>query len=87
MNAEFCPHCGEEWGGYECDLCGFADIPSGNEYETQEGNIVRCTEEEALDAGYLKLCPICTESVVPFWEVDDVGMCVKCWHKQNALTE
>ena len=20
-----CPHCNEEWDGYECERCGFAD--------------------------------------------------------------
>lgn len=85
MNSEFCPHCGEEWSGYECDVCGFADTPFGNEYETPEGNVVRCTEDEALEKGYAKFCPECKESVVPYWEIEDVGMCVTCWHKKNSL--
>lgn len=82
MNKESCPHCGEEWEGYECHICGFADI-DGNHYETPEGNIVKCSEEEAIERGYILTCPVCQDKLITWWEQEDHGMCIECWHKKH----
>lgn len=81
---ERCPNCNEEWGGYECDTCGFADSLPKNEYESPTGFIDTCTEEEALLRGYLYICPKC-ESYITWWEHEDHGVCIDCWHSQNMI--
>lgn len=86
MDEIYCPVCGEEWNGYECDNCGFADEILGEEYETPDGIIVRCTEEEAMERGYIFICPICNDNVIQWWEREDHGMCIECWHKRHSLT-
>ena len=87
METEYCPHCGEEWNGYECLTCGFAGELFGDEYETPSGTIVRCTEEEAFERGYIFTCPVCNDTVIQWWEMEDHGMCIHCWHNKNRLTK
>lgn len=84
---DVCPQCGEEFNGYECDNCGFADLigDSKNQYEARNGNIIWCTEEEAFDKGYISICPSCCYNVVSWWEMDDHGMCIECWHKKHTV--
>lgn len=77
-----CPHCNEEWDGYECQVCGFSDMLPQDEYETPEGNIVRCSEDQAFDRGYLYKCPSCGATIT-WWEMEDHGMCIECWHRKN----
>lgn len=87
-NYDNCPSCGENWDGNECEVCGFADNLLDNEYESPEGNIVQCTEEEAFEQGYISICPTCCYHVITWWEKEDHGVCIECWHKQhrNSLT-
>lgn len=93
MNNEtdICPACGHEYNGYECDNCGFADnLEQGlNQYETPSGNIVWCSEEEAFEREYINICPACCFNVITWWEMEDHGMCIECWHRKHtaALTE
>lgn len=83
MEYDICPQCGNEMNSYECDNCGFADIVDGKQYETRGGQIAYCSEEEAFDRGYIHICPACCFSVITWWEMDDHGMCIECWHKQH----
>ena len=77
------PNCNELWDGTECFTCGFTDgLPDGT-YETPEGNIVVCTEEEAFSAGYISICPECLYEIITWWEKEDHGMCLSCWHKKH----
>ncbi len=87
MDTNYCPNCGEEWNGYECDSCGFADDLGTEEYETPHGTIVTCTEEEAFRNGYIAHCPVCKDNVIQWWELQDHGMCIECWHRRNTLTK
>lgn len=77
-----CPHCGDEWDGYECNTCGFSDTLPVNQYETPEGNIVVCTEDQAIERGYLDFCPSCA-AIITWWELEDHEMCIDCWHNKN----
>ena len=77
-----CPQCGEAWNGYECDDCGFADLLPLNEYETKDGIIVYCSEELALERGYIYTCEC--GSTITWWEKEDHGMCIDCWHRKNV---
>ncbi len=83
---EICPHCGEEWGGYECDVCGFSDVLLKDEYETPEGNITFCSIEQAFERGYIYDCPTC-DNVIMWWEMEDHGRCIECWHNKNHKTD
>lgn len=85
MEELYCPNCGEYWNGYECDSCGFADELIGNQYETPSGVIVRCTEEQAIERGYISICQVCKENIIQWWEKEDHGMCISCWHKRNKV--
>ncbi len=91
MENEFCPHCNAvEWDGYECVTCGYSEIGTvDGEYETRSGVIIECTEEEAFDNGLIHICPQCTYNVITWWQLDDHGKCVECWHKerQKSLTK
>lgn len=79
-----CPHCGnEEFDGFECYECGFADTLLNSEYETPEGNIVFCSEDTALKEGYIYNCPVCNNHTIMWWEKEDIGMCIECWHKKH----
>lgn len=83
FDTEICPSCGSEYNGMECDTCGFADQLEGNQYETRSGIIIYCSEEEAFDRGLIHICPVCCYNVVSWWEMDDHGMCIECWHKKH----
>lgn len=80
--SERCPHCGDlEWNGYDCLNCGFgSELPIG-QYETPEGNIVNCTEDEAFENGYIYECEC--GSTILWWEQRDHGSCIHCWHEKN----
>jgi hypothetical protein len=78
-----CPSCGEEWGGVECITCGFAQGLNCNQYETPDGLIVSCTEEEAYEKGYIAICPTCLFNEITWWEKEDHEMCIECWHRKN----
>lgn len=81
---EYCPSCGDFQSGSECDNCGFSYLYGGQKpYETPEGNIVNCTEEEALEEGYISMCPMCGEHIITWWELEDHGMCINCWHRRH----
>ena len=79
---ETCPQCGgNEWNGYDCIDCGFGlDLPV-NQYETPEGNIVSCSEEDAYKNGYIFDCE-CGNRIL-WWEMQDHGTCITCWHNKN----
>lgn len=84
---EICPECGSLMYDHDCEVCGFSNFPEGrDEYETPQGTIAHCTEEEALDAGYIMLCPTCAEQVITWWENEDHGCCITCWHSKNKGT-
>lgn len=80
---ENCPSCGEEWDGYECQNCGLADIENVGEYDTPNGMIAYCSEEDAFAMGYVSICTVCCYNVIKWWETEDHGMCIECWHKRN----
>lgn len=82
-NENECPNCNEDWNGVACEACGFAIEIGANEYETPEGNIAHCTEEEAFERGYISICPECLFNVITHWEKEDHGKCIECWHKVN----
>jgi len=82
---DVCPHCGSAWTGYECGICGFSDTLLKNEYETPTGFITHCTEKEAFKEGYIYMCPACDENIITWWENEDHGKCIDCWHRQNAV--
>lgn len=76
-----CPNCGHQMDGYDCFECGYCSLNlEDNEYETPEGNIVHCTEEEAMERGYIAVCPACGENLITWWEKEDHGKCITCWH-------
>lgn len=83
MNNNKCPSCDEEWGGVECINCGYAESLDGNQYETPDGLIVTCSEEQAFEKGYISICPVCLFNQITWWEKNDHGKCIECWHKQN----
>lgn len=81
-----CPQCGShKWGGYECDICGFADNLLDCEYETPSGNIVYCSQEIAFELGYITHCDC--GSVITWWEKEDIGRCIECWHKNRKVVD
>lgn len=82
-NEDICPACGSEFDGHQCDVCGFADQLGGNQYESKSGAIVYCSEEEAFERGYVYICPACCFNVITWWEMEDHGMCIECWHKKH----
>lgn len=86
MNDNICPNCGEEIIEYDCLSCGYCslDLDAGT-YETPEGNIVNCTEEEALEKGYIFECPSCG-NIITYWEKEDHGKCIECWHDDREVT-
>jgi hypothetical protein len=67
-------------------VCGFTEELGKNQYETPEGLIVNCTEEEAYERGYIFICPICLFNEITYWEKEDHGMCISCWHNENKKT-
>jgi hypothetical protein len=79
-----CPSCGTIMLFGECDECGFAEGLTAGNYETPEGNIVTCSEEEAYERGYISICPECLFQEITWWEREDHGMCITCWHKRNT---
>lgn len=79
-----CPHCGAVLDTDDCNVCGFSLFPrDANQYETPEGNIDTCTEDEAIERGYVMNCPECGEHLITWWEKEDHGMCITCWHNKN----
>lgn len=84
-----CPNCNEEMDGYDCYTCGYCSLNlDDNEYETHEGNIVHCSEDEAFQRGYIHMCPVCGENIITWWEMEDHSNCVTCWHsdREKGLT-
>lgn len=79
--SENCPHCNNPWDGYECDTCGYAEMLVKNEYETPEGNIVFCSDEQALERGYI--CHCNCGNIITWWEKEDHGVCIECWHNDR----
>lgn len=81
---DLCPNCGETMEGYDCFSCGYCSLEmNDNEYETPQGNIVHCTEEEAFDNGYIHICPECMYNIITWWEMEDHGKCIECWHSDR----
>lgn len=86
MNELNCPVCDASMLDWECDRCGYASSLAAEQYETPEGDIVNCSEEEAFDRGYIFICPVDCFNVITWWEMEDHGCCIECWHKNNMLT-
>lgn len=84
MHETNCPNCNDPWNGEECFTCGFADDLPQNEYKTPEGSIVQCTEEQAFEQGLILICPVCCYNIVVWWEMDDHGCCIECWHRNHT---
>lgn len=77
-----CPNCGEDMDFYDCHSCGYCSLDLDcNEYETPEGNITACTEEQAYERGYIFDCECGNQ--IQWWEKEDHGKCVSCWDKDN----
>lgn len=83
-----CPNCNAEMDGFDCYNCGYCSLElDDNEYETPEGNIAYCTEDEALENGYIYMCPHCGEKIITWWEMRDHGKCVTCWDVDNRQAQ
>ncbi len=83
-NLSICPDCGAEIYDSFCEYCGYDETRfADNQYEARNGTIVSCSHDEAMQMGIIYNCPICEDNTITWWEMDDHGMCVSCWHRKN----
>lgn len=88
-----CPKCGKALNQIldtaeliyycRCTECDWED--ERNIWETYGDNPMLMTDHDALRFGYAKACPY-TKKICPRWEIDEIGMCIEMWHKQNKGT-
>lgn len=89
-----CPVCGGKIRTYtNVDECVYLSyclscpwIDSRQMFDTGSG-IVVCEVGEAIEDGYLLMCPF-TAEYVPAWMIKDYGMSIEHWHKigKGSLT-
>lgn len=84
MYEELCPNCGGEMSMYDCMSCGYCSLTlEDNEFETPQGNITKCSLEEAYERGYIFDCECGNQ--ITWWEQEDHGKCIQCWHNSNSI--